>query len=188
MKTYDFTFVIGEKYQYNYDEMEEISELLYDKGYNDITVSTTAGLLYLDFYRAGTSLENVLQSATAEIDALGLDIKRVISYDEDEQVSDAVFDVIKKEMEYQDKLWNNTESRGIHSIPEFILFMQNYLKEAEQIVSRTASPKCDEEASHIIRKVVAMGIQCMKQNGIYERDMEDLKNSCKLHGVDCLDS
>lgn len=96
-------------------------------------------------------------------------------------------EAIRSEREYQDRLWGSAESKGQHTVPEFILFMQNYLREAEDVVCRFASPKCDEEALHIIRKVVAMGVACMEQNGIYGRDLEDLEHACELHGVNCLE-
>lgn len=98
---------------------------------------------------------------------------------------DGALDSIKKEREYQDKLWGNAQSRGIHTVAEWVLFMQNYLKEAEDIVCRMASPKCDEDALHIIRKIGAMAVCCMEQNGIADRDMKDLDHSCELHGVNC---
>jgi hypothetical protein len=95
------------------------------------------------------------------------------------------FDAIRKEREYQDKLWGDAQSRGIHSVSEWILFIQNYLREAEEIVCRMASPKCDEDALHIIRKIGTMAVCCMEQNGIADRDMKDLDKSCELHGVKC---
>lgn len=66
---------------------------------------------------------------------------------------------------------------------EFILYMQDYLREAQEIVCRKASPACDEDALHIVRKVEAMAASCMEQNGIQKRDMDDLKRACELHGV-----
>ncbi len=96
-----------------------------------------------------------------------------------------VFNVIKKEREYQDRLWGKADSQGKHSISEYILYIQDYLAEARGIVCRMASPKCDEDALHIIRKIAAMAVCCMEQNGIEEREMKDLENSCDLHGVSC---
>jgi hypothetical protein len=95
------------------------------------------------------------------------------------------FSAIRREREYQDRLWGGTKHDGRHGIPEWVLYMRSYLREAEDIVTRIAAPKSDEGTLHIIRKIAAMAVACMEQNGIYERDMEDLDRSCELHGVDC---
>ena len=100
-------------------------------------------------------------------------------------VMEKAFEAIRKEREYQDSLWGNAASRGKHTVPEWILFMQNYLKEAEDVVCRKAYPKCDVDALHAIRKVAAMAVCCMEQNGIMQRDMGDLEHACELHGVNC---
>ena len=92
---------------------------------------------------------------------------------------------LKGEREYQDKLWGPTLEGGKHSVSEYILFMQNYLREAEDIVCRIAAPKCGEDALHIIRKVGAMAVACMEQNGVMFRDMKDLDKACELHAVNC---
>lgn len=92
---------------------------------------------------------------------------------------EGVFDAIKEEMEYQDKLWGER----YHSPAEWILFMRDYLREAENILSRMSAPKCNEDVMHTIRKVATMAIRCMEQNGIMYRNMDDLKMSCELHGI-----
>ena len=94
-------------------------------------------------------------------------------------------EAIRGEIEYQDRLWGGEASGGEHTVSEWILFMQNYLAEAAYIVCRKAAPQCDEAALHIIRKVTTMGVRCMEQNGIFQRDMRDLERSCELHGVKC---
>jgi hypothetical protein len=96
-----------------------------------------------------------------------------------------VFEAIRGEREYQDKLWGNAPSEGIHSVPEWVLFIQNYLREAEEVVCRKAFPECDEDALHTMRKIATMAVRCMEQNGIMFRDMKDLEHSCDLHGVNC---
>jgi hypothetical protein len=95
------------------------------------------------------------------------------------------FDAIRVERQYQDRLWGDSLYEGRHSVSEWILYIRNYLQEAEDVVCRKAAPKCDEDALHIIRKVVAMGVCCMEQNGVLWRNMKDLERSCELHGVKC---
>jgi hypothetical protein len=93
------------------------------------------------------------------------------------------FNAIRKEREYQDRLWGRSPSKGLHTVTEWICYIHNYLEEAATIVCRTASPGCDEEALHSIRKVAAMAVCCMEQNGIFERDMKDLDKALERHGV-----
>ena len=103
------------------------------------------------------------------------------------QTMDEAFDAIRVERQYQDRLWTEAASEGDHTVAEWILFMQNYLREAEDIVCRKAAPQCDEDALHIVRKVAGMAVCCMEQNGVRWRDMKDLERSCELHGVKCED-
>jgi hypothetical protein len=93
------------------------------------------------------------------------------------------FNAIRKEREYQDRLWGRTPTKGLHSVAEWILYIQDYIQEAGNAISRNASPGCDEEALHSIRKVAAMAVCCMEQNGIFERDMKDLDKALERHGV-----
>jgi len=96
-----------------------------------------------------------------------------------------VFEAIRKEREYQNRLWGGTQEEGIHSVTEYLVFIQDYVQEALHICSRKAAPYCDQDALHIMRKVAAMAVACMEQNGIEQRDMGDLDKSCELHSVKC---
>jgi hypothetical protein len=97
------------------------------------------------------------------------------------RVIDTVFEAVRGEIEYQDRLWGGE----CHTLAEWLLFMRDYLDEASRVVSRKAAPQCDEEALHIVRKITTMGVRCMEENGVYDRDMRDLERSCELHGVKC---
>jgi len=94
-----------------------------------------------------------------------------------------VLDAIKGEREYQDKLWGDAMSGGRHEVPGWILYIEDYLHEARSAVSRYASPECDEKALHTMRKIAAMCVACMEQNGVRFRDMGDLAHKCEMHGV-----
>lgn len=82
-----------------------------------------------------------------------------------------VYKAIDGEREYQSKVWNEntTTTSGIHSVTEFILYMQDYLTEAQHVVTRNTEPHASDSALHIIRKVTAMGVACMEQNGVMSR-------------------
>lgn len=73
---------------------------------------------------------------------------------------------IKSERDYQEKMWNKdtTSSAGLHSESEFLVFMQDYLREAMSQVSRNPEPQASHNASHTVRKVCAMALACAEKN------------------------
>ena len=77
----------------------------------------------------------------------------------------AVYKALDSERDYQDAKWGHTETCGQHSITEFIAFMQDYLQEAQHILSRESVTTGNSKAMDIMRKVTAMGVSCMEQNG-----------------------
>ena len=84
----------------------------------------------------------------------------------DNNVPPACADSIESERNYQEAMWNKdtTASGGNHSESEFLVFMQDYLREAMNVVSRNPEPMASEKASHIIRKVCAMALACAEKN------------------------
>lgn len=83
-----------------------------------------------------------------------------------------VYKAIDDERDYQDRRWNpeTTESGGRHSVAEFILYMEHYLHQARVEASTKADPESRIAALDIIRKVTALGVVCMEQNGIVSRN------------------
>lgn len=92
-----------------------------------------------------------------------------------------VFNAIRNERAYQTKLWMESASEGKHSTEEFALYIQDYLQEAIHIMSREPTPKASIKGLHIMRKIAAMAIACMEQNGIYERCIKDLETAKERH-------
>lgn len=82
------------------------------------------------------------------------------------QVPPSVANAIESERKYQEQIWNadTTQSGGMHSESEFLVFMQDYLREAMTIVSRNPEPYASEEAAHVVRKVSAMALACAVKN------------------------
>lgn len=82
-----------------------------------------------------------------------------------------VFDAIVGERTYQDGIWNaeTTESGGEHTVAEFLLYMQDYLNEAIHQSSRNPDPQARDMALNTVRKIVALGVCCMEQNGAPKR-------------------
>jgi len=85
-----------------------------------------------------------------------------------------VYAALDGERDYQEEKWNEntTASAGRHSVGEFVVFMDNYLHEAKAQLSRMAEPAATEAALNTIRKITAMGVACMEQNGAPQREFD----------------
>lgn len=85
-----------------------------------------------------------------------------------------VYDAIEDERQYQDKKWNHetTASGGVHSTTEWLVYLDDYIREAKTVVTRNADPEANVKALHIVRKIAAMAVACMEQNGCRTRAEE----------------
>lgn len=85
---------------------------------------------------------------------------------------EAVYAAIDSERDYQDSRWNpeTTPSGGKHPVGSWLTFMRSYLRQAEEQISRGADPEAPLAALHTIRKITAMGVAAMEQNGAPLRD------------------
>ena len=72
-----------------------------------------------------------------------------------------VYALINGERTYQDKHWGDT----YHSLEEWIVYIEDYLAEARHILTRLAQHEADPQAAAIMRKVAAMAVCAMEQNG-----------------------
>jgi hypothetical protein len=83
-----------------------------------------------------------------------------------------VYQAIDGERNYQDRLIlasGATLEDHYHSPEEYLLYMQDYLNEAIHTASRTWGPECAPAVLNIVRKVTALGVACMEQNGAPQR-------------------
>ncbi len=103
-----------------------------------------------------------------------------------------VYKAIDGERTYQEK-WEDAESKGVHETGAFILFMEHYLQEARRLESTlenggnnrafsypTGGKRREEGSLDFVRKVTALGVACMEQNGAPEREVPE--NSGLLSG------
>ncbi len=86
----------------------------------------------------------------------------------------AVYDAINGERDYQEK-WNTADSKGLHEVAGFVLFMEHYLHEARLLESTVESGGNDPQnlsqgSLDMIRKVVALGVSAMEQHGAPKRE------------------
>lgn len=77
-----------------------------------------------------------------------------------------VWQVLKEEREYQEELWNEdtTETKGFHSVPEWLTFIREYLNEAGAHMSRQPDPKASIMAVNCLRKVSSMILAATEQH------------------------
>jgi hypothetical protein len=78
-----------------------------------------------------------------------------------------VISSIEGERKYQDYRWPG----HIHSFEEYAVYMEDYLAELKHLASRNdmSIPENLDAAKDIMRKVTAMGVASMEQNGAKRR-------------------
>lgn len=81
----------------------------------------------------------------------------------------AVYRVIDGERKYQDQKWGGPTHDQQHSIPEWLIYMRDYIEEAMHACSRLPDEEAMPLALDNIRKVTAMGVACMEIHGAPER-------------------
>lgn len=86
-------------------------------------------------------------------------------------IRDDVFDAINGERVYQQK-WENpelTDSGGRHSNVEFLVYIRDYTEEALHAASRLPDPEARTQNTHALRKIAALAVAAMEQNGVLPR-------------------
>lgn len=83
-----------------------------------------------------------------------------------------VYEALDGERAYQGTRWNRdtTETGGVHEgIADWLLYMESYLNEAKEHLSRNGEPGATEFALNNVRKVTALGVACMETLGAPRR-------------------
>lgn len=76
-----------------------------------------------------------------------------------------VYSAIESERQYQNYRW--PEAAHTHSITEFLVYIEHYLNKAKAIVSTEDG---QEGALDDLRKITALGVAAMEQNGAKRRE------------------
>ncbi|RWB95634.1 MAG: hypothetical protein EOQ56_28205 [Mesorhizobium sp.] len=86
-----------------------------------------------------------------------------------------VYQAIDAERAHQDRRWNKdtTTTEGKHSVAEFVLFMEDYIVQARSQLTRNGDPVASALALDTVRKIAALSVVCMEQNGIVLRNQRD---------------
>ena len=82
-----------------------------------------------------------------------------------------VYSAIDSERDYQDQIWNSetTSSNGLHSPEEWFMYIEDYVNEAKHLLSRKSLQESYPQSMEIMRKVAAMAVCAMEQNGTEKR-------------------
>lgn len=91
----------------------------------------------------------------------------------EEPVRIGVYRAIDSERVYQDAVWGPTRSGGVHSPTEFFAFMKSYVDEGIELCSRYADEEGHKQVLNTIRKIGALAVACMEQNGAPVREFPD---------------
>jgi len=82
-----------------------------------------------------------------------------------------VFAAINGERDYQDSKWNPIEDHQ-HSVEEWLVYIDDYVSEAKHALSRKPYSDSLPLALHTLRKIAAMGVAALEQNGVLTRTIE----------------
>jgi hypothetical protein len=77
-----------------------------------------------------------------------------------------VYKLIDGERDYQDWRWNGatTSSGGHHyTVEEWLIYIQDYLSEAQHIMARVPRQTANPQAMSIIRKIAGMCVCAMEK-------------------------
>ena len=77
-----------------------------------------------------------------------------------------VYDLIDGERMYQDREWpegNGSGGSNPLTVGEFVLLMQSYLRQADEVWIREGKPNV--KTSEFVRKVAGIAVNCMEQHG-----------------------
>lgn len=85
-----------------------------------------------------------------------------------------VFEAINTEREFQDRLWQGTAGAEGSSNPlntgEFLVLLDSYVRKVQD--KWVIEPKPEIQTLEIVRKIAAIAVNCLEQNGVQNRDVE----------------
>ncbi|QGZ13993.1 hypothetical protein PP939_gp121 [Rhizobium phage RL38J1] len=89
----------------------------------------------------------------------------------EQNIFNRAVEAVREEYEYAAEKWNitTTPTRGEHTTTEYLVYIQDYLREAMTHVTRGADPVANKLALDALRKIANLAITAMIQNGIVER-------------------
>jgi hypothetical protein len=82
----------------------------------------------------------------------------------------SAYEAVDSERAYQNMRKSRDNGAPSHSVDEFILYMDVYLDEAKRIAATSWGPDAKNKVLDFIRKVTALGVACMEENGAPRRE------------------
>lgn len=85
-----------------------------------------------------------------------------------------VYAAIDGEREYQNGKWSldTTETGGRHEPFIWLAIIDDYVREAKAFWCRNPNPQADDFVKNALRKIAALGVAGLEQNGVIERKTE----------------
>ena len=84
-----------------------------------------------------------------------------------------VFEAILSERQYQQAMaeaaHGDPSNDGKKKLEEFVLYMDDYMREIKTQLSRTWGPDAYKDALHTMRKIVTIGVSAMEVHGAPKR-------------------
>lgn len=84
-------------------------------------------------------------------------------------ILNAIWQAIQNERRYQDKKWGTLQENP-HTVPGWLLVMEEELAEAKRAWVRNVG---DAAALQEILQVIAVGVACLEQYGVVEREQDE---------------
>ena len=82
-----------------------------------------------------------------------------------------VNEIIDEEREYQDSKWVTDGKPTEHRPIEWLMIMQYYLNKGKLIAAEVEEPLGNDDIMIIIRKIAAIGVAAIEQNGCARREL-----------------
>ena len=82
-----------------------------------------------------------------------------------------VYLAVNEERDYQDGKWNPVENHQ-HDVTHWMTYIRDYVEEAQRVLSRFPNEEAELFARHSLRKIAAMAVAAMEQNGVERRSSE----------------
>jgi len=85
-----------------------------------------------------------------------------------------VYAAIDGEREYQNAKWSadTTESGGWHEPYVWLGIIRDYVREADTFWCRNPNPQADDFVKNALRKIAALSVAGLEQNGVILRSVE----------------
>lgn len=79
-----------------------------------------------------------------------------------------IYQILDGEREYQDQLWGGHKHDNFHSVGDFMIYIDDYMRKAKDAYTNQHGKLA---ALDVLRKVVALGVACFEVHDVPERKL-----------------